>query len=97
MSVMTDLEHNILKLRVCFHKRLADRLGLKIDVKRIEELARQRTDEEVFRLIEIEGQKKEQIRPIYSFRMIRIARNSKFLQRLGNPHLIMRLKSFLRR
>ena len=92
---MTDLEQNIFKLRVCFHKRLADSLGLTVDVKRIEEFTKQLPDDEVFRLIEIESQKKEQSRNNFPFKVIRIAKNSKLLRQITSPSLFIRLKSFL--
>jgi len=94
---MTDLDRTILKLRVCFHKRLSDQLGLKIDVKRIEELSKQWTDEEVFRLIEIEGQKRKIIRLNPFSTIIRIARDSKIIKRLSNPSFVTRFKSFIKK
>ena len=94
---MTSLEHNILKLRVYFHKRLAESLGLEVEIKTIEELVKQQSDEEIFRLIEIESQNKKQTRTISPFRIIKIPRNLKLLQRLTTPSLFVRLKSFFRK
>ncbi|MFC1488832.1 hypothetical protein ACFL6B_03190 [Thermodesulfobacteriota bacterium] len=92
---MTDLDLAILKLRVRFHKRLADHLGLKANVERIEKLIKHQTDEDVFRLIEIENQKKEKIRLISPAKLIRIARESWLIKRLENSYLVGRFKTFI--
>jgi hypothetical protein len=49
---MTELDQAILKLRIRFHRRLAERLGLTIDKERIHEHAERLNDKELFKYTE---------------------------------------------
>ena len=87
---MSELDQTILKLRLSFHRRLAERLGLRIDEQSIKELAQQMNDQELFKRIEIDSREFEITERLRGLRLPRFACESKLIRRSLGSFLVWR-------